>query len=42
MAREKTKLVIVGGKGNGTVVLSTLVDMIENYDSYFEFIGFVN
>lgn len=42
MAKEKTKLVIVGGKGNGTVVLSTLVDMIENYDSVFEFIGFVN
>jgi sugar O-acyltransferase (sialic acid O-acetyltransferase NeuD family) len=36
------KLIIVGGKGNGTVVLSTLVDMIENYDSKLEFIGFVN
>lgn len=36
------KLIIVGGKGNGTVVLATVLDMIEQYNRDINFIGFVN
>lgn len=35
-------IIIVGGKGNGTVVLATILDMVENYNKDYNFIGFVN
>jgi sugar O-acyltransferase (sialic acid O-acetyltransferase NeuD family) len=36
------KLIILGGKGNGTVVLACVLDMIKNHNSSFEIVGFVN
>lgn len=35
-------IIIVGGKGNGTVVLSAILDMNANYNSDYNFLGFVN
>ncbi|HUH73458.1 MAG TPA: hypothetical protein VLZ75_03525 [Chitinophagales bacterium] len=35
-------IIIVGGKGNGTVVLATIIDMIQNHNAIYNFIGFVN
>ncbi len=36
------KVIIVGGKGNGTVVLAGLIDMIQKHGAKYSFLGFVN
>jgi len=35
-------IIIVGGKGNGTVVLATILDIKQTYKKDYDFIGFVN